>query len=1103
MRNRKRTCGYLAALALWVCSALAQANPPNIVFVLTDDLGWGDLGCFHQNGIVSAKKHATPNLDTFANGGVQMRQHYCPAPVCAPSRASLLLGVHQGHANIRDNQFDKALEDNHTLATVLKQAGYATALIGKYGLQGGGGTPAAWPAYPTKRGFDFFYGYVRHADGHQHYPGNSYPEGNSDAHRSPKEVYENDTEVSAGLDKCYTTDLFTARSKKWIVDHLGANPAQPFFLFLAYDTPHAALQVPTQAYPTGGGTNGGLQWNGTPGNMINTASGTIDTYRHPDYTSKGWTDGEERFATSVRRIDDCMGDLVQTLQDLDVDTNTFVVFSSDNGPHSESYLSGVPYNPSAFDSFGVFDGIKRDTWEGGIRVPTLVRWPGTLPAGTVLTQPSQFHDWLPTFAATAGIAPPARTDGVSLLPMLTGIGIQRPPLTYVEYYNNSSTPSYTEFDPSHRGRTRKQMQAIFHAGYKGVRYDVTAHSDDFEIYDVAADPRETNNLAFAMPALQQQMKDRVLQVRRPDGAASRPYDDVNVPPAGAAGQSGLNYAAYEGTWPWVPDFATLAAATTGQTATVDLSVRTRDDNVGIAFTGYVEAPSTGEYTFYVTSDSGAMLWLHDANMIDNDYAHDGSEVSGTIRLARGLHPIRIAYKHETGPHTLNVLYSGPGIAKQAIPGTSLYITATGTVFRTGDYVWGGAGSLAAPTDWDSANNADPTHWGDGAAPDPTVHTITIPSGGISTPGTLAIDSTGTVMMTGGYLYIADKGISVNNTGLGGQFTLDGGHADVQWVRPNVAGSVEIAGGFFKARGDNEPIAAGATGYINFTGDTGVFKLPNKDSAYLTGKLTAGRIRIDGAIPAGVGSANAVNGRYLDNDVGTAFVLVERDSYRETVLSGTHPDAYLMLEERDPADHILDSSGRSNHGTDAHGVAFGAGGIEGNAATFGNGDYVLLSRTSNPNGSHFSIEWFVRVTTLGVGNQNILAQQDGTGTGRSLVLIGNSGALSSYYGGATTAANISLGLDRWYHFVMTVEENGAADAITFYIDGKPAPGSGTKAGEDADGAWVLGAHKSLTQNHFHGLLDEVAIYDRVLSPAEVETHFNASRLAPKGTVFTVR
>ena len=214
------------AAAVAVVGQAAETKPaprPNIIFILCDDLGYGDIGVFYQNE--RAAQHnpgvpffITPHIDTLARDGVKLQQHYCAAPVCAPSRASLLTGLTQGHANIRDNQFDKALADTHTLGTVLQQAGYATAAVGKWGLQGsakaGGteadeeGSAARWPAYPTKRGFDFYFGYVRHKDGHFHYP-----------KEDKREVWENNREVSAGLDLCYTTDLFTARAKKWIADH--------------------------------------------------------------------------------------------------------------------------------------------------------------------------------------------------------------------------------------------------------------------------------------------------------------------------------------------------------------------------------------------------------------------------------------------------------------------------------------------------------------------------------------------------------------------------------------------------------------------------------------------------------------------------------------------------------------------------------------------------------------------------------------------------------------------------------------------------------------------------------------------------------------------
>jgi arylsulfatase A-like enzyme len=273
---------------------------------------------------------------------MKLTDHYCPAPVCAPSRASLMLGVHQGHANVRDNQFDKALENNHTLASVLKAAGYITAIIGKWGLQGKGKNLAEWPAYPTKRGFDYYFGYIRHSDGHEHYP----KEG---THRGAKQVWDNSREVSAELDKCYTSDLWAARAKKWIMDQHATNAAQPFFIYLAFDTPHAAIELPTQAYPSGSGAHGGLQWLGENGHMINTATGKVDSWMDPDYANATWDNDRnpktpevpwpnvyKRYATAVRRIDNCVGDVLQLLRDLHLDHNTMVIFSSDNGPSKES-----------------------------------------------------------------------------------------------------------------------------------------------------------------------------------------------------------------------------------------------------------------------------------------------------------------------------------------------------------------------------------------------------------------------------------------------------------------------------------------------------------------------------------------------------------------------------------------------------------------------------------------------------------------------------------------------------------------------------------------------------------------------------------------------
>jgi arylsulfatase A-like enzyme len=650
-----------------------QGKRPNVIFILTDDLGYGDVGVFGQNARRAEGKpaHSTPNLDAMAADGVRLTHHYCPAPVCAPSRASLMLGVHQGHANVRDNQFDKALEENHTIATVLKQAGYATAAIGKWGLQGKpNGKPPAWPAHPLNRGFDYYYGYIRHADGHEHYP----KEG---LWRGAKEVWDGRTEVSAGLDGCYTTDLFAARAKQWIIDQNRGHGDQPFFLYLAFDTPHAAVEYPTQAYPAGKGLNGGLKWIGKPGEMINTAKGgKVDGWVHPDYAKTNWPDVYMRYATDVRRIDDAVGDVLQLLKDLKIDDQTLVVFTSDNGPSIESYVN-EPYAPTFFGSYGPFDGIKRDCWEGGLRVPTIVRWPGHVGGGgRESAVATSFPDWMATLAEVAGVAAPARCDGVSLVPALTGRGEQRTPRVYVEYFHNQKTPNFEEFEPGHRGRVRRQMQALVIGDYVGVRYDVKKQSDDFEIYDAVKDPKQANNLAKRpeRAALQREFKETALRVRRPDGEAKRPYDRELVPAISDVGavKPGLLWRAYAGAWPWVPQFEGMAVAR----ESVVEGVKVEGTEGGGRLDGLIEVPADGKYTFYLSAEGGgAELRVHEATVVDADYGYSGGkEVSGDILLKAGRHPIHLAYARRAGAGGapgVRLEWSGPGVERGAIPARAL------------------------------------------------------------------------------------------------------------------------------------------------------------------------------------------------------------------------------------------------------------------------------------------------------------------------------------------------------------------------------------------------------------------------------------------------
>jgi len=617
----------------------------------------------------------------MADQGVQLPNHYSPAPVCAPSRASLMLGQHQGHSNVRNNQFDKAIENNHTIATVLKAAGYSTAAFGKWGLQGQGKLESDWVAHPLKRGYDYYLGYMRHGDGHEHYP----KEG---VYRGKKKVYENYKNIVAGLDKCYTADLWTASAKRWITEQkLEKKSEKRFFIFLAYDTPHAVYELPTQEYPKGGGLKGGLQWLGQPGHMINTASGVVDSWIHPDYVNEtydndknpatpelAWPNVYKRYATSTRRIDCAVGDLIQLLKDLKIDDNTMIVVTTDNGPSKESYLP-EDYDPNFFNAFGPFDGIKRDVLEGGVRVSSLAYWPGHFPAGQVIKTPSANYDWLPTFAQLAGVAAPAVTDGVSLLPSLTGSGKQKKSYVYVEYFEGGKTPDYDEFVPEHHGKKRNQMQMIRLDDYVGIRYNILSYSDNFEIFDVTKDTQQAHNLAGnpGMEVIQQQMKDKVLQSRRPNAEAKRPYDDELIPAVPEVKTTGgIEWQSYNGNFLWVPDVSTLTPSETGTSERPDIVTNKTTNSQALYYTGYLKIPADGDYTFFLNAGGGAFLRIHDAAVIDADFGYaGGTERQGEIKLKAGLHPFRLYYINKAGiKPLLNFQWSSPSISKQMVPSSA-------------------------------------------------------------------------------------------------------------------------------------------------------------------------------------------------------------------------------------------------------------------------------------------------------------------------------------------------------------------------------------------------------------------------------------------------
>ncbi|WPJ95380.1 sulfatase-like hydrolase/transferase [Coraliomargarita algicola] len=681
---------YIIALAVIsaLSSLLAQASErPNIIFFLADDLGYGDLGAFWQDQRSGIKKFDTPGLDRMAAEGAKLTHHYIAAPVCAPSRASFFQGRHQGNADVRNNQFDYPLPDNINIASMLKAAGYRTIHIGKFGLAGSktdadltGEGSANLPAHPLHRGWDQFFGYLFHIDGHQHYPRNG-------TSKQKAFIYDGFRQVTDAATNLYTTDAWTAAAKQAIIDEVNDGDDQPFFLYLAYDTPHSVLQFPAKAYPGEGqgnaknhyGLNGGVQWTtekDATGRVryANTAgdSEEIDNYVHPELNPK-WNPREQRHVGMIRRMDNSVADILQLLADLKIDENTICIFSSDNGPHKEG-----GQNPRSFESFANMEGLKRDLWEGGLRVPTIVRWPGHIAAATndeqaiaEIDTPSGNWDWLPTFAELAGVPAPANTDGVSLAPLLTGAeNQQNHSYLYFEYTYRATTPDYREF-PNHGGDPRGQMQAIRIGNFMGVRTGITNAENPFRIYDVVNDPAQATDLANSMPEMQAQMKYYALAAHHPLSGAERPYSQTPLPSVQVADRaSGLAYQAFEGDWQWTPDFSSMTPVASGSANGLDVSFRSRDDGIGLHYQGYIHVPTAGAWQFHLSADSGVVMHIHDRLVIDDDYQRPPAVrtvSSQKIPLQAGLHPISIAYRHGTGPNKLSLEWEGPQRSRETIP----------------------------------------------------------------------------------------------------------------------------------------------------------------------------------------------------------------------------------------------------------------------------------------------------------------------------------------------------------------------------------------------------------------------------------------------------
>jgi arylsulfatase A len=437
-----------------------KAAKPNIIFILADDLGYGDLGCYGQKLI------QTPNLDGMAKQGLRFTQFYAGTAVCAPSRSSLLTGQHTGHTPIRGN---KGVEPEGqwpipdsavTIAEVLKQGGYTTGDFGKWGLG-----PVASAGDPVKQGFDYFYGYNCQSKAHNYYPDH---------------LWENNTRIDFANN---TPDKFSEYSAELIqkkaLSFIEQQKDKPFFLFLSYTLPHAALQGPNDSlfekYKK----------------LFNEQPVAVEAWNGKGYAPQAYP--RATYAAMVSRLDAYVGQVLQKLREYGIDKNTLVLFSSDNGPHKEG-----GNDPNYFKSSGPLRGIKRDLYEGGIREPMIAWWPGKIKAGGTSDYAGAFWDFLPTFAELARQPKPKGIDGISIVPALLGQkNAPSHPWLYWEFHEQGG------------------KQAVRMGKWKGVKLNAASNPDGpIELYDLETDDSEKNNIADKHPNVVAEIKKIMQQQHR-------------------------------------------------------------------------------------------------------------------------------------------------------------------------------------------------------------------------------------------------------------------------------------------------------------------------------------------------------------------------------------------------------------------------------------------------------------------------------------------------------------------------------------------------------------------------------------------------------------
>ena len=432
-----------------------SAPRPNIVLVQADDLGYGDLSAYGQ------AQFRTPSLDRLAAEGIRFTEYYAGSTVCAPSRTALMTGLHTGHAWIRGNGEIPLRDEDTTVAMALRDAGYRTAVVGKWGLgkPGTGGDPG-------KKGFDYAFGFLDHRHAHRQFTDH---------------LYRNGEPVHTDLDGDYVNDLFTREAAAFI-----ENPdTRPFFLYLNYTVPHAELRVPEDSLAPMRG-----KFQETP--FVNaTADGKPTGPDSPSLGYRSQPTPKAAFAAMITRMDRDIGTLRDRLRARGLEPRTLFMFVSDNGPHKEG--GG---DPAFFKSSGGLRGIKRDLYEGGIRVPMIASWPGTIPKGRVSAHAWTHWDMFPTLAELAGAKTPAGLDGISMTRALRGQATPAHEFMYWEFHE------------------RGFQQAVRMGRWKAVRL---AKDTPLELYDLKTDPGEQHEVSGAHPDVVKTIE-QYLRTARTDSA---------------------------------------------------------------------------------------------------------------------------------------------------------------------------------------------------------------------------------------------------------------------------------------------------------------------------------------------------------------------------------------------------------------------------------------------------------------------------------------------------------------------------------------------------------------------------------------------------------